>query len=274
MLEKIDLDWKKYEVIVKYIYECLGKESGVIIEGYGNSCKVTGKSGVEHQIDVLTNHSDGIHTYKTAIECKFWESKINKDIVMKVSEIIKDSGINKGVIVSKQGFTPDGISYAKYNNIGLVELREVNENDKENKGRILDFQSWILRPEILSITIENIDKNPKPTEEVKIDEIFIEIKNEEVPFTKYINEFKKELSNQKTNSIFTKAYNYENAELINKSTGYRISIKGFKIIGTLRKLDSKLKFYPVDQVWLIMKSIFEESTFVISSNGKITKQNN
>ena len=35
------------------IYETLGKESGVKIEGYGNNCKVKGKSGVNHQIDVL-----------------------------------------------------------------------------------------------------------------------------------------------------------------------------------------------------------------------------
>jgi len=57
------------------------------------------------------------------------EEKINKDIVMKVSAIIEDTGINKGVIVSKNGFTPDGITFAKYKNIGLVELREAEEKD-------------------------------------------------------------------------------------------------------------------------------------------------
>ena len=114
MFENDNLDWKKYAVVTKYIYETLGKESGVKIKGYGNGCKVKGKSGVSHQIDVLTSYSDGIHAYQTAIECKYWQEKINKDIVMKVAEIIEDAGINKGVIVSKKGFTEDGINYAKY----------------------------------------------------------------------------------------------------------------------------------------------------------------
>ena len=77
---------------------------------------------------------------KTAIECKYWKEKVNKDIVMKVSEIIADANINKGVIVSKNGFTQDGIDYAKYRNIGLIELREIETEDlngssEENKYR-------------------------------------------------------------------------------------------------------------------------------------------
>ena len=85
------MDWKHYEEVTKKIYETLGRESGVKIIGYGNQCIVRGKSGVVHQIDVLTAHSDGIHEYKTAIECKYWKDKVNKDIVMKVSEIIQDN---------------------------------------------------------------------------------------------------------------------------------------------------------------------------------------
>ena len=95
MPEKNNLDWKTYEFITKYIYETLGKEAGVKVEGYGNTCKVLGKSGVKHQIDVLTSHSDGIHTYKTAIECKYWNEKISKETVMKLSDIIDDTGIQK-----------------------------------------------------------------------------------------------------------------------------------------------------------------------------------
>ena len=82
------LDWKSYEELVKDIYEQLGSATGVKILGYGNGCKCTGKSGVEHQIDVLTSHSDGIHEYQTDIECKFWDQHINKDIVMKVEAVV------------------------------------------------------------------------------------------------------------------------------------------------------------------------------------------
>jgi hypothetical protein len=52
---------------------------------------------------------------------------------VKLSEIIEDTGINKGVIVSKNGFTQDGVDYAKYRNIGLVELREIEDKDLDGK---------------------------------------------------------------------------------------------------------------------------------------------
>ena len=152
-----NLDWKTYESITKYIYETLGRKSGVKIEGYGNSCKVCGKSGVSHQIDVLTSLSNGINTYKTAIECKYWKKKINKDIVMKLSETISDTGINKGIIVSKSGFTKAGKEYAKHKGIELIELREIDEKEdfKEiNIGEVeLQIRTVINRPEILNIDI-------------------------------------------------------------------------------------------------------------------------
>lgn len=40
MSETNHLDWKKYEAITKYIYESLGRASGVKVKGYGNHCKV------------------------------------------------------------------------------------------------------------------------------------------------------------------------------------------------------------------------------------------
>lgn len=105
------LDWKTYESITKYIYETLGKQSGVTIKGYGSTCKVIGKSGLSHQVDVITSHTDGSHTYETAIECKYRKEKVNKDVVMKLVQILEDTGISKGIIVSKSGFTRDGIQF-------------------------------------------------------------------------------------------------------------------------------------------------------------------
>jgi len=270
MSEKGSLDWKTYESITKYIYETLGKETGVKIEGYGNNCLVKGKSGVNHQIDVLANHSDGIHNYKTAIECKYWKDKINKDIVMKVSEIIEDAGINKGVIVSKNGFTADGVSFAKHRSIGLVELREMEEKDWEGRGRILDIKTWIERTEILRTAIDAVDKIETDSEIVEIDKINIKlVDGNEVPFNNYVAIFKKELHNKEFWQIFTKGYRLDGAHLINLKSNSKTKIRGIVFTGVHTKLESNLKFYPVDQIWLIMKSIFEERTFTISEKGII-----
>jgi len=264
------MDWKNYEAITKYIYETLGKESGVKIEGYGNNCKVKGKSGVEHQIDVLTNHSDGIHSYRTAIECKYWKQKVNKDIVMKVSNIIKDAGINKGVIVSKQGFTQDGISFAKYKNIGLVELKEMEKKDWVGRGRILSIKSWVRRPKILNVIIDNVGEKKMETENVVIDTVKVELNNgKKLPLINYLKTFKMDLHKEKENRIIRKTYPLKGANLINEQTNSRTPINEITFIGVLTIIDANIKFKPVDQIWLIMKSIFEERSFTISQKGVI-----
>lgn len=277
MPETNNLDWKKYEEITKYIYETLGKESGVKIKGYGNNCKVSGKSGVNHQIDVLTEFSDGIHTYQTAIECKYWKEKITKDTVMKVSDIIEDAGINKGVIVSKNGFTQDGISFAKYKNIGLVELREVDELKYEKVPKHLDtglgfqIKSTLLRPQILSINIDAIDKVQIKNETIEIHQtVVILTDGNQIPFENYIKMFQEELHKQK--KVFrtiTKGYKIPEGILLNKKTNSSVKIKGIIFIGVLIEKNTDLNFSIVDQVWLIMKSIFDERTFTISKNGMI-----
>ncbi|MBK3520018.1 restriction endonuclease [Carboxylicivirga marina] len=275
MSEKTNLDWKKYESITKYIYETLGKKSGVKIEGYGNNCKVKGKSGVNHQIDVLTNHSDGIHSYKTAIECKYWKDKINKDIVMKVSEIIEDAGLNKGIIVSRSGFTPDGISFAKHRNIGLVELREIEENDFQGRKRIFDIKTWINRPEILRTVIDAVDKTELAGEVIEIDKVKIELLDgKKTPFIDYMTTFKKELHNVGFWQVFSKGYRLDSAYLINEKSNSKIKIREIIFTGVLTRLNSNLKFYPVDQIWLIMKSLFEERTFTITEKGIIREDKN
>lgn len=265
------MDWRHYEEVTKYIYETLGQANGVKIEGYGSKCKVKGKSGVEHQIDVLTSHSDGIHTYKTAIECKFWEDSINKDIVMKVAEIIEDAGINKGVIVSKKGFTEDGISFAKYKNIGLVELREIEERDRKefNLGH-LNIKTELRRPEILKVIIDNVVRQNQKSEHVNTGQIKVRLKTgEEIPFENYLDSFKRELHKVEPNKVVQKYYALKDAEIVNEATKNITKIKGLVLCGQLTVKKTDLKWHIVDEIWLIMKSLFEDKSFTISKAGLI-----
>lgn len=278
MSDSKDLDWKTYESITKYIYETLGEKSGVKIKCYGNGCKIVGKSGVSHQIDVLTLHSDGIHSYETAIECKYWKERVNKDIVMKVSEIIEDANINKGVIVSKNGFTQDGIDFAKYKNIGLVELREINSEDldinsrKINVGELdINLSIIITRPQLLIIDIGNNRKIETGDEFYYFDYSIVSKNGNRVPLITYINNFRQEVSKVEKNGKLTKHYEIPNAILINNRTNVSLELDGITFTGQLIEIDNskKIKFTLEDQVWLIMKSIFDERTFTFSENGLI-----
>lgn len=264
------MDWREYEAITRYIYEALGKKTGVKIEGYGSSCKVKGKSGVDHQIDVLTSHSDGIHSYRTAIECKYWEERINKDIVMKLAGIIEDAGINKGVIVSKRGFTEDGIAYANSKNIGLVELRETEEKDREEfEIGILKIDAEIRRPEVLNILIDNVEHELKP-KQINTYQISVRLKDgKEVPFNNYLTSFKNELHKEEPDKIVQKYYDLKGAFLVNHVTKKETQIRGFKLEGKLTVRDAGVKWRIVDEIWLMMKSLFEGKSFTVSKLGMI-----
>ena len=280
MHEPNNLDWKGYEAITKYIYETLGKEFGIKIECYGKNCKVTGKSGVPHQIDVLTSSSDNTHTYRTAIECKYWKKKVNKDIVMKVSEIIKDAEIDKGIIVSKSGYTRDAVNFADHSNIGLVELHERENNGIGTEPEKIVFgilelhqHITILRPEILSISVDYGNKVFNENETINRYCYTILLSNgNKIPLNDLATSFQDNLRNgNKLFQTVTQRHEIVGGSLINNKNKSSVKIRGLIFTGVLTKIDKNYKkeYSLVDQVWLIMKSIFEERTFTISENGFI-----
>lgn len=142
------MDWENYEKTVEYIYTKLGKKYEIDIICTGRNCTCTGKSGAKHQLDVFFKLSDGINDYKTYVECKYRKNNINKDHVMKVSTIVEDCNLNKGVIVSKKGFTPQAILVAEAKNIELQILREPIEEDKKNRLWEIDGTVHLMRPTV------------------------------------------------------------------------------------------------------------------------------
>lgn len=279
MSETNNLDWKTYESITKYIYETLGKQHGVTVKGYGSNCTVKGKSGASYQIDVLTSHSDGLHSYQTAIECKYWKEKVNKDIVLKLSGTLEDAGINKGVIVSKNGFSPDCIAVARYHNIGLVQLREAVDTDFNDNPRELEVGQFEIRmmiiarqPEILSVATDGGYLLDAQDYFDFLDYSIISENGDRVPLMKYVDAFRIEISRiNKELELITKRYDFPNRTLYNKRTQSSLKIESLTFTGQLRESgESKnFKFTLVDQVWLIMKSIFEARTFSFTASGVI-----
>lgn len=279
MNETNKLDWKIYESITKYIYETLGNQSGVTVKGYGSNCKVVGKSGLSHQIDVLTSHSNGNHAYETAIECKYRKEKVNKDVVMKLVQILEDTGISKGIIVSKNGFTRDGIQFAKYKDIGLVQLREFGEEDLQNSPEEIDIGTLDLnikmhrtRLEIISVDIGDNRKIEIKHEFDYFDYIVILENEQQIPFYDYVNDFRKEINrrNSKATALPGK-YKIPGSKLFNRQTKEKLNLDEINFSGQITESydNRNLQFNIVDKVWLLMKSIFDERTFSFSENGLI-----
>lgn len=265
------MDWKNYEKITKDIYETLGKESGVKIECYGNGCKVKGNSGVEHQIDVLASHSDGIHTYKTAIECKYWKNTISKDTVMKIHSIINETNIDKGIVISKKGFTPDAIKYAESKNIGLALLREV---EKEDYGRDLPIfeilPAKVREPRIIRFKVQYDGGDFIGGENVKISKMqLLDSNGSSCPLKSLIDDFNTQLF--KTNAIkpFTIKYPFQQCFIVNTETNIKRAIEAITITGVIEENEIDLGWKQMDKTWLIMKSVFEDKIITVSEKGVI-----
>jgi len=278
MDEQNNLDWKIYESLTKYIYETLRKEYNINIEGYGQNCKVTGSSGVSHQIDVLTSESDGNHTYKTAIECKYWKKKVTKDTVMKLLSILNDTDIERGIIVSKNGFTRDAQKFADHHNIKIVQLRESAKQDNiedEIEFAILDlfFKININRPEVTKIVVKTAEDTEILLDETDQYQTFIKnAEGDQIRLFDSMMDFKEFLHSQKPFQMTSKSYSYKNHKLIYRYNVYSITSISYTGMLTIINNDHQKTFSLVDKVWMIMNQIFEKQTFLITDYGLIVKK--
>ena len=131
---------------------------------------------------------------------------------------------------------------------------------------------FITRPEILSIDIGN-NQQLEVKHEFDFFNFIITLENgNRVPLITYVNDFREEvrLKNKEAEKI-TKHYKIEKAVLSNRQTNVSVKLNGITFTGQLTKIDAgkKIEFTLVDQVWLIMKSTFDERTFTFTDNGLI-----
>lgn len=171
------MKWQAYEELVKDVYQELGKAAGVKIECWGPSCKIRGKSGEYHQIDVLTSHDDGIHTYRTAIECKHWNTKVSKAQVLEFAGKLDDGNIEKGVLVSSSGFTRNATTIAKTKNMSLVQLRESDASDWGGFVKVVFGELNYIVDEVYDyrVILQNTERTGDDAQKGTIEEMSIKL---------------------------------------------------------------------------------------------------
>lgn len=92
-----------------------------------HNAKKVGRSGVEHQIDVLAEYSCPLHVSRLVIEAKSYESPIDKDRIMKLIQIVDDIGADRGIIITTSYFTPEAIGTAKGYNVELWDREQLSK---------------------------------------------------------------------------------------------------------------------------------------------------
>ena len=110
-------DWKDLQVKVKQIYLNLGCDAidDKLVKGIRTN----------HKIDVFVNFNFGGQDYRIIIECKHWNSRVEKAQVGTLLGVISDIGAEKGIIVSKKGFQAGAHKLATYTNIALLTYDEL-----------------------------------------------------------------------------------------------------------------------------------------------------
>ncbi len=267
------MEWETYEQLTAAIYEALGKKRGVTIDCYGRQCKVTGKSGIQHQIDVLVRHSNGLQDLRTAIECKYWSQKVGKEVVAALDSYVRDAGVDKGVIVSRLGFTQPAIQLAQHTNIGLVELREPIEADWEDRVKEVAIDINLVAPEVYdfeilqdqdSVVCAKEERFSIPPSLVTIEDPAQGVQSLQEIVDTELREGSGE--DRQVNICFSPGtkLRIHGEQKAAEITGARFKIRH-------HHYSSQVTVSAVDRVFMIMRDLFGKREFTLDHGGKLTE---
>jgi hypothetical protein len=112
----------KYEQFVARLVALLSANDLITPPGVLHKKKYTGRSGEEYEIDVSYTFSVANANYLTLVECKKWNSNVERTIVSAFKTVLDDIGAHKGIIVTTKGFQSGAIGAAEAYGIGLFKL--------------------------------------------------------------------------------------------------------------------------------------------------------
>ncbi|MFA0834631.1 MAG: hypothetical protein ACC609_11555 [Methanobacterium formicicum] len=182
--------------------------------------------------------------------------------------------MNKGIIVSKNGFTSGAVTYADYKDIGLVELRKSLEKDKEGRLWNLDvsinrIKKIIYKTQIGADGIRIEDKSiiPKLSElELEDIDFLIHPDGSFETFDDLITRMEQDFIK---NGSSTEIINFKPGTYIKTST-VTIPIKSIKVDREeIREEIGRKEFRGDDMIEYIMHVLFENRTNLIMADGEI-----
>ncbi len=118
----------EYEKFTRELCERLALYQG-LSSSVQHNVKLKGKSGQEHQVDVLWEYEkDGV-THRVVIECKNYDRAVSIGKVRDFYGVISDIGDVRGGMVTKVGFQSGAKKFADYYGISLMELRAPKDGE-------------------------------------------------------------------------------------------------------------------------------------------------
>jgi hypothetical protein len=97
-----------------YSYLLNVRDEGVVV---ANRVFMTGKSGVQHEIDVYYEFSRAGIRHRVGFECKDWAAKVSKGQVQEFESKLRDIGNITGVMVTRNGYQSGAAEFARHHDI-------------------------------------------------------------------------------------------------------------------------------------------------------------
>jgi hypothetical protein len=138
----------QYEQLTQIIYKELLALEGDLATEVAHNQAVKGKSGVEHQIDVLFRFKKAGVEHATLIECKHYATALTLEKVRNFFAVLHDIGNCRGIMVTKTGYQSGVIEFANFYGIDLKLLRKPIEEDWE--GRVKTIQVNLIAKQLVS----------------------------------------------------------------------------------------------------------------------------
>ncbi|OIN98111.1 hypothetical protein AUJ66_01535 [Candidatus Desantisbacteria bacterium CG1_02_38_46] len=260
---------KEHELIIMNVYTgLLKKYPGAKVEFRK---KIMGKSNTLKEIDVYTEIPIGPHTYKTAIEYKDYKNNIGIEKVQEFLGKLQDINIDKGILVTKSGYTEPAEKFAKEHGIDLIELRKPKEEDWEGRAKTIHVQMQIYYPEIFDIELktdrrELVGKKMSglANELIFVDENGNIYKN----FNKIIQE---NIQNDLTEEIKTVNITFKKPYFF-KIDSEKVSVKGMSFKYRFQKVPKEIIIDGENIVELIIKDTFTGEIKTIDKNFTISEK--
>ena len=136
-IENLVADWGGFEALVKQLHET----GDVSVE---RNVTLIGRSGAPRQIDVLLRHRQGLYEHLVIVECKYWNSNVERSEVDALATAVQDVGASKGVIFSTKGFQSGAVTQARHEGIELYKVREPTDSEWGSLGRHVNLYLHLI----------------------------------------------------------------------------------------------------------------------------------
>ena len=147
----------EYEKFVQSVYQAILSAEGIDTVDVRHNINLKGNSGCEHQIDVFWEFRLAGQFYRTAIECKSFNTSVNVGRVRDFYGVLVDIPGLIGVFATQIGYQRGAKLFADHYGISLKEVREPTDADWKGRVRQINFNVHLVMPIITNF-------EPRPSE--------------------------------------------------------------------------------------------------------------